>query len=98
LATNDVQWWRGSRLSLTGGCFARNLVLVVIPGCTQGVNTAISLPDGPFDRASARADDLGKSVTRHIDAALDQLEAIDESSVDAVAKGHRVLAADDDEW
>ena len=82
------------------------------------MKTAISVPDDTFNRASARAHDLGmsrseffttavrhyldeldaESVTRQIDAALAQLEAIDESSVDAVANGRRVLAAVEDEW
>lgn len=39
------------------------------------------------------------SVTRQIDAALVELEGVDGSSADAVARGHRVLAAVDDvEW
>ncbi len=39
-----------------------------------------------------------ESVTRQIDVALAQLEVIDESSTDAVARGHRVLAAIDEQW
>ena len=83
------------------------------------MKTAISVPDDTFERASARARDLGMSrsefftiaarhyldeldagsATRQIDAALAQLEVIDESSAEAVAGGHRVLAAVDDvEW
>lgn len=82
------------------------------------MKTAISVPDDTFDRASARARDLGmsrseffttaarhyldeldaESLTRQIDAALAQLQLIDESSADAVARGHQVLAAVDDEW
>ncbi len=91
---------------------------LVIPGYTPGMKTAISVPDETFERATARAHDLGvsrseffttaarhyldeldeQSVTRQIDAALDQLQAIDESSAAAVASGHRALAAVDDEW
>ena len=82
------------------------------------MKTAISVPDETFDRASARARDLGmsrseffttaarhyldeleaESTTREIDAALAQLEVNDEASADAVARGHSVLAAVDDEW
>ena len=82
------------------------------------MKTAISIPDDTFDRASARAHELGisrseffttaarhyldeldaESVTRQIDAALAQLERVDESSTDAISSGHRVLAATDDEW
>ena len=82
------------------------------------MKTAISIPDDTFDRASARARDLGmsrseffttaarhyldaleaESVTRQIDAALAQLEGDDESSADAVAQGHRVLDAVDEQW
>jgi len=39
-----------------------------------------------------------ESVTRPIDAALDPLEANNESSIDAVIRGRRVLAAVADEW
>lgn len=38
------------------------------------------------------------SLTRQIDTALSQLEAIDGSSVAAVARGHRVLTAADNDW
>lgn len=82
------------------------------------MKTAISIPDDTFDRASARARDLGmsrseffttaarryldeldaESLTRQIDAALAQLEVIDEYSIDAVTHGRRVLAAVHDEW
>lgn len=82
------------------------------------MKTAISVPDDTFERASARARDLGmsrsefftnaarhyldeldaESITRQIDAALAQFEPTDQSSVDAVSVGHRVLAANDEEW
>lgn len=82
------------------------------------MKTAISIPDDTFQRASARARDLGmsrseffttaarhyldeldaESVTRQIDAALAQLGVTDESSADAVDRGHQVLAAVDEQW
>lgn len=39
-----------------------------------------------------------ESTTRHIDAALAQFEASDDSAADAVTAGHRTLADVDDEW
>jgi hypothetical protein len=62
---------------------------------------ALGISRSEFFATAARhyLDELdAESVTRQIDAALDQLEAIDESTVDAVANGHRKLAAVDDEW
>lgn len=90
---------------------------LVIPGYTADVKTAISIPDDTFERASARADNLGisrsefftraakryldeldaASLTSQIDAALDVLDDAQESAADAVAAGHRTLAAED-EW
>jgi metal-responsive CopG/Arc/MetJ family transcriptional regulator len=90
----------------------------VIPGYTDGVKTAISLPDATFERASRRASELGmsrseffaraaqryldeldsQSLTGQIDTALERLDGTDEAQAAAVAVGHRVLAAVDDEW
>jgi hypothetical protein len=39
-----------------------------------------------------------ESMTHRIDSALAGLDGTDQSAADAVAAGHRVLAADDDEW
>lgn len=39
-----------------------------------------------------------QSLTGRIDDALERLGPPDESTVDAVAAGHRLLAAADDEW
>ncbi len=90
----------------------------VIPGNTNAMKTAISLPDETFDRASRRASDLGisrseffaraaqryldeldsESLTGQIDSALACLGGTDEAEAAAVAGGHRVLDAVDDEW
>lgn len=53
-----------------------------------------------FSRAAARyLDELGsESVTRQIDLAVALLGQSDDSAGDAVAAGHRVLAATTDEW
>ncbi|MGI8678661.1 MAG: ribbon-helix-helix protein, CopG family [Jatrophihabitans sp.] len=52
-----------------------------------------------FARAARHyLDDLdAESMTRRIDSALEQLDAPDESTADAVAQSHRVLADTDDE-
>lgn len=51
----------------------------VIPGYTPNMKTAISVPDDTFDRASARARDLGISRSEFFATAarhyLDQLDA-----------------------
>lgn len=53
-----------------------------------------------FARAAQRyLDELdAESLTRQIDAALDRLDWPDDSDTQAIAAGHRVLAAVDDEW
>jgi metal-responsive CopG/Arc/MetJ family transcriptional regulator len=90
---------------------------LVIPGYTWVMKTAISLPDGTFDRASRRAKELGmsrseffaraavnyldeldaKSLTAQLDASLELIGKMDESTDVAVAVGRRVLG-DTDEW
>ena len=53
-----------------------------------------------FARAAQRyLDEVdAQSLTRQIDDALDRLGTPDDTAVDAVAAGHRVLADTDDEW
>lgn len=53
-----------------------------------------------FSRAAARyLDELdSESVTGQIDLAVASLGQSDDSTADAVAAGHRVLAATTDEW
>ena len=53
-----------------------------------------------FTRAAQRyLDELdSESLTGQIDNALAHVDSTDESGVDAVATGHRVLNAVDDEW
>ena len=53
-----------------------------------------------FSRAAERyLDELQtQSLTTDIDAALAHIDGVDESQVDAVSAGHRVLEASDDEW
>ena len=53
-----------------------------------------------FARAAQRyLDELdAHSLTGQIDSALERLEGIDDAEADAVARGHRVLDALDDEW
>lgn len=53
-----------------------------------------------FARAAQRyLDELdAQSLTRQVDDALDRLGAPDDTSVHAVAAGHRLLAETDDEW
>ena len=90
----------------------------VIPGYTEEVKTAISVPDNTYERVSKRARELGmsrselfsraaaryldeldaESVTRQIDLALSSFGPRDDSAADAVAAGHRLLAATTDEW
>lgn len=90
----------------------------VIPGYTEKVKTAISVPDNTYERVSKRARELGmsrselfsraaaryldeldaESVTRQIDLALSSFGPRDDSAADAVAAGHRMLAATTDEW
>jgi metal-responsive CopG/Arc/MetJ family transcriptional regulator len=92
--------------------------VLVIPGYTICMKTAISLPDETFDRVARRASDLGmsrsefftravqryldeldaQSLTGQIDGALDRLHGADEAEIAAVAIGHRVLGAMDDDW
>jgi predicted DNA-binding protein len=99
------------------GGFRLRIQIAVIPGYTDAMKTAISLPDETFDRVSRRASDLGmsrsefftravqryldeldaQSLTGQIDSALDRLHGTDEADA-AVAVGHRVLDAVDDEW
>ncbi|MEO7148038.1 MAG: hypothetical protein ABIX09_09155, partial [Terrimesophilobacter sp.] len=54
--------------------------LTVIPGYTEDMKTAISLPDETFDRASRRAIDLGMSrsefFARAANSYLDELDAV----------------------
>jgi metal-responsive CopG/Arc/MetJ family transcriptional regulator len=93
-------------------------VVLVIPGYTIRMKTAISLPDETFDRVARRASDLGmsrsefftravqryldeldaQSLTGQIDGALDRLHGAGEAEIAAVAIGHRVLGAMDDDW
>ena len=90
----------------------------VIPSYTEGVKTAISVPDDTYERVSKRAQELGmsrselfsraaaryldeldsESVTHQIDLAVASLSQSDDSAADAVAAGHRLLAATTDEW
>jgi metal-responsive CopG/Arc/MetJ family transcriptional regulator len=90
----------------------------VIPSYTEGVKTAISVPDDTYERVSKRAQELGmsrselfsraaaryldeldsESVTRQIDLAVASFGESDDSAADAVAAGHRLLAARTDEW
>ncbi|MGB0437592.1 MAG: antitoxin [Mycobacterium sp.] len=53
-----------------------------------------------FARAAQRyLDELGaQSLTGQIDNALESLDGADEAETEAVAVGHRVLDAVDDEW
>ncbi len=53
-----------------------------------------------FVRAAQRyLDELdAQSLTGQIDSALERVDGIDESETAAVAAGHRVLDAVDDEW
>lgn len=53
-----------------------------------------------FARAAQRyLDELdAQSLTGQIDSALEQIDGIDDAEADAVAMGHRVLDALDDEW
>jgi len=53
-----------------------------------------------FTRAARRyLDELdAQSLTGQIDSALEQIDGIDDAEADAVAMGHRVLDALDDEW
>ena len=53
-----------------------------------------------FARAAQRyLDELdSQSLTGQIDTALERLGGTDEAQAAAVAAGHRVLAAADDEW
>jgi metal-responsive CopG/Arc/MetJ family transcriptional regulator len=53
-----------------------------------------------FARAAQRyLDELdAQSLTGQIDSALERLDGIDEAEAAAVAIGHRVLDAADDEW
>lgn len=53
-----------------------------------------------FARAAQRyVDELDAgSLTRHSDAALEQFYMPDDAATQAVATGHRLLAAVDDEW
>lgn len=90
----------------------------VIPGYTQGVKTAISVPDDTYVEATQRASDLGlsrseffaraarryldeldaESTTAQIDVALSKIASPDESALDALQVGRRVLSESDDEW
>jgi metal-responsive CopG/Arc/MetJ family transcriptional regulator len=99
-------------------CPAVNAFPPVIPSYTEGVKTAISVPDDTYERVSKRAQELGmsrselfsraaaryldqldsESVTRQIDLAVASLGQSDDSSADAVAAGHRLLATTTDEW
>jgi predicted DNA-binding protein len=53
-----------------------------------------------FTRAAQRyLDELdSQSLTGQIDSALERVRGADEAEADAVAVGHRVLDAIDDEW
>lgn len=53
-----------------------------------------------FARAAQRyLEELdAQSLTGRIDDALERLDLPDETAADAVAAGHRLLAATDDEW
>lgn len=58
--------------------------LVVIPGYTKGVKTAISVPDETYDRVMQRAHDLGMSRSEFFSrAAARYLEELDSESVTA---------------
>jgi metal-responsive CopG/Arc/MetJ family transcriptional regulator len=54
----------------------------VIPGYTQGMKTAISVPDETFEKASRRAHDLGMSRSEFFSrAAAHYLDELDAESV-----------------
>lgn len=91
---------------------------MVIPGYTQAMKTAISVPDDIFDRASRRAKALGlsrseffaraadnyldqldaHSVTRQVDAALEECGEPDDSNAVAVEAAHGSLRASEAQW
>lgn len=61
---------------------------VVIPGYTNGMKTAISLPDDTFARVSQRAEDLGMSRSEFFArAARHYLEVLDAQSLTARIDG-----------
>jgi len=77
--------------------FAYVAVSTFIPGYTDGMKTAISLPDDTFDRASRRARDLGMSrsefFTRAAKRYLDELEV--ESVTEQINRAIASIAGDD---
>lgn len=55
---------------------------MVIPGYTHDVKTAISVPDGTYERVSKRAQDLGMSRSEFFSrAAAHYLDQLDSASV-----------------
>lgn len=56
--------------------------MMVIPGYTLGMKTAISVPDETFERVSARARDLGMSRSEFFSrAAVRYLDDLDDESM-----------------
>ena len=69
--------WRGTRTTPTRR--------EVIPGYTQGMKTAISLPDDTFEAATRRAAELGMSRSEFFAvAARRYLDELDSTSVTAL--------------
>lgn len=67
-----------------------------IPGYTQSMKTAISMPDSTFERATKRAKDLGMSrsefFARAADHYVDQLDARSVTEqIDAALAGSDVI-------
>ena len=69
----------------------------VIPGYTEVMKTAISLPDDIFERASRRANDLGMSRSEFFARAADSyLDLLDATSVTKQVDAALAGIGDDD--
>ncbi len=101
-------------LEVAASLLKRQLYLVIL----VAMKTAISLPDGTFQRIEREAKRRGlsrsefftkaavryldeldaESLTRQINQVIDSQGQSDDSTVDAVNAGHRLLAGMDEGW
>lgn len=80
----------------TDGRLGASLPLAVIPGYTDVMKTAISVPDDTFDRASRRARELGMSRSEFFATAAQRyLETLDHDSLTARIDQALALVGDD---
>jgi hypothetical protein len=88
---------RSDQVALAEDQESSGLPETVIPGYTDGMKTAISVPDDVFEQVNAKADELGVSRSEFFTtAARKYLDELDEQSITNQFNEALALAKDDD--